>query len=736
MLTASEVDAALLQYSFQSQAEEPMPPTPRAWPVKKRRDWSRAAEETEENFVEVPTRRGDSYISSSTTSNDPDIPFPSTSTTPLPQSNTVNSFASTSTSQAPIGSFPYSSESYYSLPTPTPVEPIKVEPYKRGAGNSMFGGRVRQMKVSKSPSSFSLKSSASASSKKSSRITRTNDIEGGGAGGDETGEGETEDEKSHRTRDSSLPTEDESEDQIPSGGRLKRVSLGLDDIETELSKTYLRMTADHDLDGEGAEEEERLSRIAYQGERSTSPAGSDTEPIDPFFHRLRPTPITPKFSRNSPTFSSTVPSPTSPSSSLDNPILQPPSKPFAHSNSPSLNTLSPDRDPSIHNGSERDVSTPVPSSSSFAPSLSNSPTRSPYSASQLLARSYNSPGFIHPFDENRIRVDSQSYSNQSHESSLLDEFPESYNFPTPSSRNNSTSTRNNSTSTRGGAIGENNSDEGPFDLSSARGSLASKGSLSSRSKKTYGMDNRRRAYAATSASTGPPSTIFGGGPFRNDSMSSVGSVGSSYHPASNNSNEDDESGLPKERTTLEEGATLESLRIPDHSPVSRVPSKEELLQDIRSNGIGSDNGGIGRDEEVVPIEVEDLVLIQETLVRSASRRAALRAATPSLHSSSSPSIAQTESRKHSMETSEGIFSATSRKSSVDGELSSSKRPSSFDRPVLEEAISLNRSVSDHSIHSITPSSFPTPSSIDSLEFTSAVTSRESCFIPTALTFMY
>lgn len=211
-------------------------------------------------------------------------------------------------------------------PSSTSNASFGQQQYRRG-GNSMFGGRVQtiaQMKMSKSSSS--LASSAGGGSMKKSGSTRTL-----GAEEDETGvvdevvdaiksedpteeidvvatdspamEGEEEmlseeEEEGDSTLDSSDPNR-LSSPPVLNDTQLRRISNALDDIETELSKTFMRLrtagddeeedtTAEHDRSVNDTDEVNPSTTSTVASASLASPAISDTEPMDPFYHSLAP----------------------------------------------------------------------------------------------------------------------------------------------------------------------------------------------------------------------------------------------------------------------------------------------------------------------------------------------------------------------------------------------------------------------------------------------------------------
>lgn len=568
-LNASEVEAAMKQYAYESQHEQFNSSTsspPRARPTQQRRNWSNE---------EGPSDQSPRVRNASTGSTDPsDLDYSN--------SNRQRSASSASGASSSQQTFPYSSESY-SYPTDSSSPPIPFVPavYKRG-GNSMFGGRVQPMKMSKSPSSFSLKSNKSAK-KRSESSTDLNELSGSGAN---SGENSMERPKESSSREGSRsPKETEAEEL---GERYTPTQWDAAD-ETVL------LPIPRDLD-----------QLYPTSALSTSPhssiaASSDVDHIDPFFHRAPRNRQEVNGSTSSPTQGSTLSSLITPTDSS----VPPPSQ-TEHSAAPSLNTI----DTII--GIDNDVHTPLVSSTPISPSL-NYHSRSPSTISVSS-----------PFDEARPRQQGMAESYETRENGI----PSSYPFPGGmSSRTNSIS------------------DDGPFDLSS-RGSLASKGSLSSRSRKIYGMDNRRRAYASTSGSTGPPPSALFSATTNESTRTSIGSVGSSYHALSIGSDDEGDLGLSKKGSADD----VEHL-MPSEQVVSRRPSKDELMEDLRS---------AHPSHEGTPIAIEDVVFIQEELVRSASRRAAMKAVAASAHSGSSPSLDHLSSRKPSFETTEnGKFSMDS-----------------------------------------------------------------------------
>jgi hypothetical protein len=167
------------------------------------------------------------------------------------------------------------------------------------------------------------------------------------------------------------------------------------------------------------------------------------------------------------------------------------------------------------------------------------------------------------------------------------------------------------------------SDEGPFDLSyniSPRRSVSHPTSAD-----TTTVDNispSRRSHISTAGSTAEPVTMR-----ERASFSSMGSSGSSYHSVIVPMNEEssvERLSLYDPPSLMERLQTGGVMRIVQESPVEEsIEESEDSYHSESTRGksgrdIGAINGGIGEED----LALEDLLLIQQTLVRSASRKAA------------------------------------------------------------------------------------------------------------------
>lgn len=172
------------------------------------------------------------------------------------------------------------------------------------------------------------------------------------------------------------------------------------------------------------------------------------------------------------------------------------------------------------------------------------------------------------------------------------------------------------------------SGSGPFDLSS--------------SSRPMSIDQlatmSRRAYATTSGSTGVTSSIFS--PIHNASNSSLVSSGSSYHAGTLQEEDhryDLNSALGGESSssTRRKGKATKRTVLEDDEEVRMNRTRaDQLLAELGSNGTGTGE---------VDLALEDLVLIQETLVRSASRKAAARRLDSSSNSPSGSDLGRSRS---------------------------------------------------------------------------------------------
>jgi hypothetical protein len=556
-LTAFEADAVLAQYRFQTQYEDPSLPVDKAAAWMERNQLSKARGGS---FEEGEESTRTSLFSSSTS--DHDAPRSASS---FGAASSVNPFSYASFDTAPV----------------TPVEePRTIANFRRG-GNSLFGGRVMsssQMKMSKSMSSVSIASMGSAAARRKASESFVADLPAKEAGTPEEGGGQlgmdhgvtivTEDseeaavtpesERSALISDegSDPPFVDALDDELTipqlSPRQLHRISHVLDDIEVELSRTYMRMT------GYESDEEHDL-RLLSSPEGTPDPAGDDDDMVDPFF---KSTPLL--------------------NSSVSPPLL--PSSPFFDSSletSPVVNLSHPFPTPIIAAPPSVHERLPVVDHSEETPEATTSALRSPPTA---LA-------FSLPVPPTRQSISELSSTKHESDTSSDHGVPAAYTFPAVPSRNGSS-------------------------VSDHASSPSTRNSVVTRSG-SKGSDSRSRPYAATSASTGPSATF-------SSHRSSVGSAGSSYHGEAAASVEDLTLPAQRSSTFVEGEETPDASEVlkekndeeeeEDHlravSAVSRRPSTE-LLHDLGpSVGLGNTN-----------LVLEDLVVIQDSLVRSASKRA-------------------------------------------------------------------------------------------------------------------
>lgn len=625
-LSAVEVEAVLAQYRLQSMYEGPREPqTAPAWAS----SWS-----------PTDTSRSARAASFATLdSSDPDHDHTSgsyTSSVPFPYSPTSNGETSDS-------GLPHSA----------------ALPYKRG-GNSMFGGRVSSVaqlrsRMPKSSSTTSLKSVSSKTPSRASPPTLlvddqpidapdTDDSRSMTTGEDgmssahfsDAEEGDVESQSGHGHERGSL--EDDS-DVVPlTQKQLNRISRALDIVEANLAPIYHRPKSIAE-EPEGEAVEELTTSTASEVEEPLSPM-SDTEAIDPFFHRLATTSSHPPqfHHHHSSSQSSSSPSaahsfPPSISSAHSTPLPSPFLSRANATPTPSLHSPPRDRRPS--EASQRGLAaTPLPSTRassaqsyhSLAQSQAHSPDPDPnLSPSFSFSTSTSSSSIAAPSDpQTPLRSRETSIGSSVNDSMS----PTAFTFPDVPRREHDEDLHDTSFS----------DDGGPFDLgySSSRASgLTRAGSK--------GVQDTRRAYAGTSASTS--SGLFS--PGMNGSSSSLESVGSSYHAGKVEELEEDEeevelAGSSDERETLQrreskgkgkarerrssDSSDDDHLRVASRA-MSRRPS-DELLRDISPSSDGE-----------VDLALEDLVLIQETLVRSASRKAA-RMLEAAAASSSSRSVSE------------------------------------------------------------------------------------------------
>lgn len=361
-----------------------------------------------------------------------------------------------------------------------------------------------------------------------------------------------------------------------SNRQLNRISRVLDDIEMELSKTYLRVAGD--VPQEEDEQEELTGSTSSSGPLSpttSSNPGHDTEPIDPFFHRLAPASTSPQLAKLALPGVSPPPPPASSTRSL------PKSDSASTLLSPSPSSSSPSNQPhspqppspahSLVDSDHRDTSpTPIASISSGEDYSLARQTSSSSKSSAVLSNGSTGAKGIEQIDE----------------ASEVPEMPGAFSSSPVSTRSASVN-------------------DGAFDLggSPARGSVVTQPGSK--------PEGSRKGYAASSSASTDPSTLFS--PDANVSTSSLGSTGSSYH--ANALESDDENYQLDLPPTLEDSLDPSSSAAPVRrrsttssdddflratSAMSRRPS-DDLLKDLQPTTSvlgGSD------------IALEDLLAIQ------------------------------------------------------------------------------------------------------------------------------
>lgn len=448
----------------------------------------------------------------------------------------------------------------------------------------MFGGRVQsvaQLKMSKSASSVSLRSNGSPRTRRSPSVRQDDDDDDEGTGdrGDLTeSTGTLEETEDYGDRMDALEDQDVRGDGEEGGQlalpqlsdrQLNRISRVLDDIELELSKTYSCLADDGQQEED--EQEELTGTTSSSGPLSpttSSAAGHDTEPIDPFFHHLAPSNSSQVAEVVLPPVSSPLqagPSLRSLAKSDSAATLPSPAPPPDHTRP------SPKRTSTTYSlaGSDRRVLSPTP-----IPSVSS---REDYS----LARQTSSSSKSSAPSVNSVEHKAADDVSEAEDS------PEMPGAFSPSR-----------IPARWGTV-----DDGPFDLgpsASARGSVVARPESKA--------EHSGKGYAASSSASTGPSTLFS--PGGNVSSSSLGSTGSSYHAEVAGS--DDENYQLDLLPTLEESLrpSSNSEQVPHGSTASsdddflraasaasRRPS-DELIKDLQPASDGSD------------IVLEDLLVIQ------------------------------------------------------------------------------------------------------------------------------
>ncbi|ORY59423.1 hypothetical protein BCR35DRAFT_309288 [Leucosporidium creatinivorum] len=257
MLSDEEANAVLAQFALERSQQPSSPPQPST-------DGDEADESSRESYLSISTNdhtsasfRGGATFHASTFG----VPFPHS---PDSTASTTGSFS------PPLGSTGSNS-----------------------GGNSMFGGRVQtmaQMKMSKSTSSIhsatgSLKRSGSERTIAGDEESVRSD-EGASPPTSLKGKGKEQDEeedKEEDTTDSLGSIKEARLSVVPSlsDHQLKRISRALDGIELDLSKTFARIGLDETPDTTASLDAVPLS--------PASPT-SDTEAMDPHYHHLAPSP--------------------------------------------------------------------------------------------------------------------------------------------------------------------------------------------------------------------------------------------------------------------------------------------------------------------------------------------------------------------------------------------------------------------------------------------------------------
>ena len=552
VLSATEVESVLQQYSVQAAYEE-RNTVPRLSPTIYR------------PFPRSSPSEEDSQFRNRT------ISYRSDTTNDSEQPSSASSIGGNSSAYP----FPYDSS-----PPPESGSPVAITSanFRRG-GNSMFGGRVKtmaQLKMVKSGSANSLKSMA-----RPEGADRSPSIEMGSEGDDASLSASSGTAGGLRSRTVSQEEEEAVElarlrDEKDAArlrpppldltqNQLHRISRVLDDYEAELSKTFTRVRNDSDI--------------------PLSPSYSDTEAIDPHYHRLAASPGAGDYRR--PSAASIISTHTLTSGQATPLTNSDPATPFLSTAIPRLSIDDHD-DPA------------VPAAESGSPLH---PSIFPFSADEgLFARKAS---LTIPDDD---REGSQISSNGG----------------TPQSA--ATSTFPNRPSRSGG---DNDlTDDGPFDLSYTPSAAWSK------------------SFAGT---PGRIDSVFIPEPVPTIGLESQRSSGSSYHATGVES--EDEGGLSRSKSLNGKGKEREEEEedaggLLSASTMSRVPS-EDLIRELRRSQSGD-----------VDLALHDLVLIQETLVRSASRKAARKmgAGTPGSLSGSEMGLARSTSSSKGRESRIASFS--------------------------------------------------------------------------------
>ncbi|GAA5957701.1 hypothetical protein JCM21900_002011, partial [Sporobolomyces salmonicolor] len=515
--------------------------------------------------------------------------------------------------------------------------------------------------------------------------------------------------------------------------QLKRISRALDNIEEELSKTYLKLASttldeddedeaklndltrstlesvdDSDLDrldpvvveGEGADEASPISPVNENDfnavdkfnlpsptDELPSPTISDTEPMDPFFAKIAlssPVPVLPSlrdsitnpFPAASPVASpqeSTVP----PRSQPPAPTRAPPSLPTEEEPPafPPMQPVSPAVNP---------AEIALPSSSSVDSNLS------------FLSREEATPTPLAIPASFRHSRDASAETDETETPSSAPQTPAAYSFPIVPQRDVEFGSAIELLEVPG-VNGDGDlttvSDDGPFDLSLGEGQVrAGDGEIARIKEEAHGED------LATFAASVPL-------PDPRDSLFSLESTGSSFHEALETLDSDEDEVEIDEAVR---GSTLLDVRdsalldFPSPSAGSRPYSLPTLATSTSLDPDVSDDLNSSQSSQLRPLSVpldrrpsnellaiasarsdgdtsdlvlEDLVLIQETLVRSAAKRAARReagAATPSSFEDSdafsSPVVRRIE-REH-VEGSDSESVRESRKDSIESTFTS------------------------------------------------------------------
>ncbi|GAA5877758.1 hypothetical protein JCM1840_003349 [Sporobolomyces johnsonii] len=729
-LTAYEVDAVLAQYRLQSAFESSEPPVPSlpSLPKRKRIDWSGIDLEGATDNMRTSIATTSEETTSSQASATPYLsPTIGTSSFPAsPVGSSANSFVSFSSSMPPSAS-PTAVDASASSTASNSSPPSQPYIPRRAGGNSLFGGRVhtmREMKMSKSGSTASLASNAeslksTSSSKRgmaqqdedegdeerSRRFSEdepaqasevNSDVRPSGEAPREEEEGVEELSRREPGEDEEADTEEAEDDdadqdmstapELPplSNAQLKRISRALDNIEEELSKTYLKLASttveeddedeaklddltrstlesvnDSDLDGLDSlvvevDEADAASPISPVNENDfngvhtfnlpsptdelPSPTISDTEPMDPFFARIAlssPVPVLPSL-RDSITkpflATSSVASPEESTVPLVPqplaPTRAPPSPPIEQEPpaSPPMPPVSPATNP---------AEIALPSSSSFGSSLS------------FLSREEATPTPLAIPASPRHSRDVSAETDETETPISAPQTPAAYSFPVVPRRDVESGSAIELLEVPG-VNGDGDlttvSDDGPFDLSLGEGQVRpGDGEIARTVEDAHG-----EGFAAFAATVPLPDV--------RDSVFSLESTGSSFHEAQETLDSDEDEVEIDEAVR---GSTLLDVRdsalldFPPPSAGSRRHSLPTLAASTPLDPVVADDLNSSQSSQLRPMSVpldrrpsnellaiasarsdgdtsdlvlEDLVLIQETLVRSAAKRAARRAA--------------------------------------------------------------------------------------------------------------